>query len=160
MIPVFQTVMRSPEDPDGAPGNCFAACLASLLEISIDEVPSPSIDDREDWSAPGRYWHRISRFLHERGLHMVEIDRDRTDGVEFSSAAYLEDPGFYWIATGLSPRGSFLHSVICRDAQIVHDPHPDGTGIEGGVVKAAYLVPLDPACSIRETPSPPPERGA
>lgn len=149
MIPVWQTVTRSPDDHDGPPGNCFAACLASLLEISIDEVPQPTISDRGVWSAPGGYWERIATFLHKRGLHMVEIDRDLSKQNEYSSAAYLESPGLLWIATGFSPRGNFLHSVVCRDLEIVHDPHPDRTGIEG-VIKAAYLVPLDPARWARE----------
>ena len=32
MIPVYQTV-------HGAPGNCFEACLASIVECKIDDVP-------------------------------------------------------------------------------------------------------------------------
>lgn len=146
MVPVQQTVTRQPSDEGGPPGNCFAACIASLLEISIDEVPQPTVEDRTDWSRPGGYWERIAKFLNSRGLHMVEFDRDLSGGLtESTTEGYLPTFDFHWIATGLSPRGDFMHSVVCRGMEIVNDPHPDGGGLEGKIVKAAYLVPLDPA---------------
>lgn len=142
MIPVDQTVLRSPRELDGPPGNCFAACLASLLHLPIEDVPAPTLGD-VDWSASGGYWERIASWLADRGLHMVEVDRDR-GLVETSTVGYLTGVDWYWIATGLSPRGDFLHSVIFRGRELAHDPHPSRAGLDGGIVKAGYLVPLDP----------------
>jgi hypothetical protein len=106
-------------------GNCFAACLASLLDLPLWMVPP--FDDmfgRSDWSV------RVDEWL-ER---MFRLRRVRTDE---SSTATL--PEFY-IASGLSPRG-VRHSVIYSRGEMVHDPHPSGAGI-ASVEWTWHLEPL------------------
>jgi hypothetical protein len=48
------------------------------------------------------------------------------------------------IASGQSPRGDFMHSVIYRGGSLVHDPHPDGAGLRGAPRDVIVLVPRDP----------------
>lgn len=115
MKPVDQTTFGVPG------GNCFSACVASLLHLSIDEVPY--FMGAEDWFAYFEEWlqtrnhYPLCFHLHRytpRGLHIL---------------------------SGLSPRGP--HSVVARGTEIVHDPHPSRAGLlERG--DAIVLIPLDP----------------
>lgn len=92
-------------------GNCFPACIASILEISIDEVPrfyGPSVDFLQ-WLAP-------------QGLSATHYKGDN----------YVP-PGFA-IAAGPSLRfAGRLHACVAYDGAIVHDPHPSREGLPFGV---------------------------
>lgn len=111
MKPVDQTKLHSKEGIHN--GNCFAACLASLLEIPLWMVPPfEDMFARDDWSM------RVDEWL----AAMWGKQRVRKSGHE----EHL--PEFY-IASGLSPRG-VRHSVIYSLGAMVHDPHPSRAGIE------------------------------
>ncbi len=53
-------------------------------------------------------------------------------------------PSGYSILSGTSPRGDWLHAVVMQDGTIVHDPHPDKTGVTKWVDVTIFIV-LDPA---------------
>lgn len=113
MKPVAQSKLYSPEAIHN--GNCYAACLASLLELPLWMVPPfEDMFGRPD----GVWWHRaedwMERLLRARLVRREGHDLDRL-------------PEFY-IASGLSARG-VRHSVIYSRGELVHDPHPSGSGI-------------------------------
>jgi len=109
----------------GKAGNCLTACIASLLAIPIAELPN---HQGEDWLEG---WNE--NLLHYNA-HLIVIDDPKAI-----------QPG-YSILSGLSPRGKWLHAVICLDGKMVHDPHEDRTGIrEGKWVDWMVLRPLDPS---------------
>ncbi len=113
MKPIMQTNI-TPEE-----GNCFSACIATVLEIDISEVPNV----RNDFA-----WFQImDKFVSKYGyglLHMLRIDYVREDAGEWRKKAYI-------IATGNSPRHEDLtHSVVYQNDEMVHDPHPDGGGLD------------------------------
>lgn len=56
---------------------------------------------------------------------------------------WLEKPEGYSILGGRSPRGDWLHAVVCYNGEIVHDPHPDRTGV-GEWLDWTVFVVLDP----------------
>lgn len=117
MKPVYQTIL------DGQDGDCMAACIASLLELPIDQVPNPHTTTWwDDWQA----------WLKQRGLYLVE-----------AIGADWMPPG-WGILVGTSPRGDWQHACVALNGEIVHDPHPDGGGV---AQRTAYdlLVPYDPA---------------
>jgi hypothetical protein len=95
-------------------GNCFSACVASILELPIDDVPQ--FMTSENW------WHGFARWCARQGyLALVDYrvpDEPATLG--------------YSILGGESPRhpGSG-HAVVALDGVMVHDPHPDRTGLVG-----------------------------
>lgn len=104
MKPVFQTIT------DPIFGNCRAACIASLLEVDIDDVPNIH--------GPG--WFRsLNDWLREtHGVALVTVELGNTpiwipDGVPY--IASVTDDGCE-------------HAVImeCRDQKkvMVHDPYP------------------------------------
>lgn len=110
MTPVFQTKLY----PDAIhSGNCFAACIASLLDLPLWMVPPwEDMFGRGDWHSRLQEW--LNRFY---GLKMVS-----RSGHDWESL-----PEFY-MGSGLSPR-EIRHSVIYSKGQMVHDPHYSGAGI-------------------------------
>ena len=106
--------------------------VASLLELSLDEVPHFVSLPLEQW------WEAIEGFFAERGLLIVW----QPLGAETGGWLPL---GIDVMVTGKSPRGAWNHVVIMRDWNLVHDPHPSGDGLDGDPNGAYYLFPLDPA---------------
>lgn len=123
MRPVLQTRLHS----EVAAGNCFRACLASLLERPIEEVPA-----FEDMTVPYS-WQRA--FL------------DYLESVGFAYEGFCTDPLLlgsydgvdgYCIVDGPSPRGEVNHAVVYHRGHMEHDPHPSGLGILG--VRGFYMI--------------------
>ena len=124
MKPVDQTVFVVPG------GNCFSACVASLLELPLNEVPYFMGDDPP--GQPSAWFERLSEWLKAHGYWAIQIQLNtdwRPDGL--------------CILSGKSPRGDFLHSVVANGTEVVHDPHPSREGVlsRDNVV---ILVPIDP----------------
>lgn len=105
MKPVDQTKFGKPE------GNCFAACLASILEVDLDTIPDFGWDD--NWR------DRVDSYLAEFGFQMIDI--------LIGLGAFK--PLGYHIINGGSPRGDFDHSIVGYRGEPVHDPHPEGNCI-------------------------------
>lgn len=128
MKPVMQTRTVKPgTKPDDAPpeerGNCFAACIASILEVSCDDVDACLLLD-DAW------WERAHYYCFYAGFALEWRQRD----------SRIDPPKGYAIAGGRSQRG-MMHAVVALDGEIVHDPHPDGGGIES-VSDWVTLTPL------------------
>lgn len=107
MKPVYQTKFGNKE------GNCFAACLASLLEIELDTVPDFYKLYRSAWYIEFQNW------LQQFDLTAVTFD-------ELPTGWPLN---LYYLVGGESERG-ILHSCVARSGEIVHDPYPNGTGLK------------------------------
>lgn len=108
MIPVYQTKFGGPTAPREQQGNCYAACIASILELTLEEVPSiPATGP--DWWDVWRDW------LAERGLTAYCL-----------RAGFPEQtwPG-YTVGIVPSQRGRWDHAVVCLDGEVVHDPNPN-----------------------------------
>lgn len=106
MKPVDQTIFGHGK------GNCFTACVASLLELPIEDVPYFMGDC--DW---------LSRF--------IDWCEARSVRVEFSTV-FPSPKGEYVIVGGVSPRTGKGHACIALDGVIVHDPHVgDRRGLVG-----------------------------
>lgn len=105
MKPVDQTIL-------GEKGNCFAACLASILEIPIDIIP--------EFNDP--QWLRLTNeWLAKRGLFYIEV-KFEDDHYEF-----LKKFMGYHLICGRAWR-NFDHAVVGYKGEIVHDPHPSKAG--------------------------------
>ena len=133
MKPVMQSILYS---EDGPPGNCFPAAIASILEISIDDVPWPTNKDSEDkWV---NYWPRVAEFLYSMGYELIHF----TGQIWTPSMMLDKDPWseVFYIANGPGPRG-VDHSVVMRGSDLIHDPHPSGEGLVE-VTSVEFLVPV------------------
>lgn len=120
MIPLDQTI--NGDGKNGNPvGNCWQACVASLLDLPLDQVPHFALESGEDW-------------YRDTSLFVIKH-------TGFELACFV--PGFphtktggYVIGSGLSPRGAFNHSVILDGftGELVHDPHISRAGLSGPVI--------------------------
>lgn len=107
MIPVTQDVFHDPEGD--TKGNCFAACVASILELPMHAVPN--FVEREDW------FHAVQEFLGRFGLFLAW-------NVE---PTYREFWGYH-VVSGPGPRG-VRHSVVGYGLDVIWDPHPSRDGL-------------------------------
>lgn len=127
MKPVDMLWTHNPEL--GLIGDCFRACVASILELDPFTVPNFC---EEDWGKEKDFsWYKaMLKWLHPRGLTYFDIQVP----AEFHGR-WFEGPaasGFetFHILSGISPRG-IQHSVVARNGIIVHDPHPSRAGLAG-----------------------------
>lgn len=123
MKPVDQSTFGVPG------GNCLSACIASLLELPIADVPY--FFDPEEGSH-----ERLQAWLKAKGFFAHTVGWSAEWQAELTSAAG------YHIVCGKSARGP--HAVVGHGGEIVHDPHPS----RGGLISKdsiCFLVPLDPA---------------
>jgi hypothetical protein len=126
---------------DSRPGNCFQACIASILGIELEEVPDiiefwkPHCETKQMWD---RYIVKIHSFLKERNLRYVEL----IEGALFKcSNSNFEN--FPIIISGVSNGNpNFEHSVIGHieivkidnngvyyNVIVDHDPNPNKNGL-------------------------------
>lgn len=108
MKPVMQTKFGDKE------GNCWAACLASIFECKIEDIPEMN---ENNWI------RKTNDFLANRELYYVEIESKDN---EYLTTWLIG----YHCLIGKSPRGNFQHAVVGFCGEVVHDPHPDNTGLD------------------------------
>jgi hypothetical protein len=113
MKPVKQTLFY---DKDGV-GNCFEACLSSILEIEISTIP---MFHDKDWFPRLWEWLLSKGYMYHGLLKPDQV------------ASYNIGVDGYFIVAGESPRGQHIkggHAVVYKNGIMVHDPHPDNRGI-------------------------------
>lgn len=114
-----QTQLHSKE----IPGNCWATCLAILLDL--DSIPTLDIL-ADDW------WEQSESIANSRNKTLVE----------FKWESCRIPNGLFCIASGISPRKNWNNEIIhhCVIAtlnwipngykvEIFHDPHPERKGL-------------------------------
>jgi hypothetical protein len=120
MIPVTQTLFGKAE------GNCLAACVASILELDLADVPTICADQSD-----GSWLRKLADWLAEQGMcavHASFVDGDPgvvpapEDLATMRAWMKLRRIGFA-IVSGYTTRG-LSHSTVWFDGEIVHDPHP------------------------------------
>lgn len=136
MMKVFQTRFGHKD------GNCFAACIASLLEVPLKDV---------DFTASEEGWlPECNRIIKPFGYRWLEINLKHSVNYPL-----YQMYGQLCVFTGESPRGFCNHAVVGRlegtehenhcTFVTVHDPMPNGTGIVGGKpMLLGFFVPINP----------------
>ena len=121
-------------DPLG--GNCTEAAIASLLGISLEDVG----DLARDKSIP-EHWMAVDDVFKRYGFELVRSDCKKT---EFGTAGPRHYDGYY-LVSGKTNRfnGTVSHMVLYHNFNLIHDPHPDGTGLIN--IEHTYVaIPFDP----------------
>ena len=121
-------------------GDCLAACVASLLDLPLAEVPNFCAHD--DWQKVYRDW------LRARGLAEVTLKWD---------PEYIREnlPLAFIIVAGPAPkRPSELHACIYRGVAPYFDPYPYKGPVdlffgERQPDHFSILFPLNPAVGMR-----------
>lgn len=134
MIPVTQTKVnvKNSNEETVVYGNCFAAVIASMLEVPITEVPNVEVF----FHMPHPHWSIImDTWLKSKGWELWGDDRYRVFHCEMESDEYLGLSEHYmtlrgnlYLASGLSARG-VRHICIYKTGQLVWDPHPSREGL-------------------------------
>ena len=102
-------------------GDCYRACLASILELPAAEVPH-FIEVRRcapEWRDDERDW------LRARGLEAIVVTL-KTPLPEILGFFGAANPGVHYIVAGIGHNG-VPHAVVACGNRIVHDPA--GVGI-------------------------------
>ncbi|KKK94317.1 hypothetical protein LCGC14_2684070 [marine sediment metagenome] len=111
MKPVTQTIFSKE-------GNCFPACIASILEIPLGSIPNFCVEYPSDWLVETNRW-----LGKNHGFALILI---QALGEPDQLPAFATD--VYHIMSGPAERG-LQHSVVGRNGIMVHDPHPSGAGL-------------------------------
>jgi hypothetical protein len=113
-------------------GDCFKACVASVLERPLAEVPH-FVDLQED---VGYYWLDLTNgWLRNQGYPFTLVYR-RWANEKQPSLWYVKRKGRQWTRWGLAIPGFWImtvesknfkdahHNIVARDDRIVWDPSP------------------------------------
>lgn len=121
---------------EGRPaGNCHAACIASILELPIENVPNfAALSDEE-------FEPRRAKWLREQGFAVLSLSTEGGTEETVEAVRTAVSQLGYHIKSGMGPRG-VRHSVVGYGDQIVHDPFPGGGGVEADWF--TILIPLEP----------------
>jgi hypothetical protein len=136
MIPVTQTkvVVKNSKEEIVSHGNCYAAAIASMIDLPLWEVPNVEVFFHMPLEST--YWQEVMlTFLESKGFELCCDDRfrvfhDGTYGIDKGMRAewVAECKDKYYLVSGKSPRG-FSHMVIYKNGRLAHDPHPSRDGV-------------------------------
>lgn len=128
-------------------GDCWRACLATILEIDYDQVPYMG-----DKDVPGSYddwFEKTLAFLDGFGLTYVEFRL----GDEADRARALR--GYHMVVGQSRLFPDCKHACVGKDGEIVWDPNPrEGAGIIPGTETYGVFVTMNPADSFLRSTAP------
>ena len=121
-------------------GDCYRACIASILELPAEAVPNfghlvpmPQTVESEDQTALARKW------LSNRGMTIFRTIANGKWSLDKLLYEFSDwNPGVPIILHGEAEHqsaGDINHSVVMLDGRIAHDP--SGAGIKGPCVDIA-----------------------
>lgn len=128
---IDQTTFYDPEStPNKQRGNCLTAVVASFLDLSIEAVPNFVQDDVDHEGDPNwDWWRSLIEFVRTQGRELVYLNPVENPGATYGAFRDPEPDEFYAVI-GVSPRDpNIRHIVIYQNGQLVHDPHPDRSGL-------------------------------
>jgi hypothetical protein len=151
MKPVYQTIV------DPGRGDCWRACIASILELPIEEVPNFVAEFADNPEIT--HYELCSNWLRERGLFMVDINLSKVDEW-FYVIDWQLIKSAYGIATVPSQKNKGgWHSVVIHfggadnttSLKIIHDPRIDNESYPDDVKfrRMQFIVPILPRISLR-----------
>lgn len=150
MKPVFQKII------DADTGDCFTACLASVLEIPYEEVPNFVFDLHSNGKIY-EFYQTVAKWLKERGLNMVTV-----------SAKHLADwrclGDLHAIASVPSQKfPGITHAVVvkwteipehknCYKCSVIHDPNPENDLYKyDDIITLSFILPTVPKICLPNT---------
>ena len=124
--------MKPVDQTDFGPetGNCFAASIASIMEIPLADVPN--LD-------PNNWFDEFNKWLYDYGYFAMyfsnlrnKADRDELEHITNNviCEASVESPRFPGV----------MHSVVFHKGAVIHDPHPDKTSMSAKLEDLRSLI--------------------
>ena len=140
MIKVYQTRFGGMDAPKKEQGNCFQACVASLLEIPLESAfdctrHGEHIDglpvEKQSWYISFNEWLAkfglASIYLPHYPVQLTEID------------------DYYIVVVKSTTLKHRNHCVIIRNGKLAHDPNPKSRAKGSDILGVYILIPLDVA---------------
>jgi hypothetical protein len=123
----------------GRRGNCFAACLASLLEVELDAVPG--FMDTLDWWEQSRVWldreHGWDLFAATPSNPERPLSEQRWKPKGYALLACVP---LHPLATPETVYAMPVHAVIVLDGEVAHDPQPRLSPVTDPVAVGWYIL--------------------
>lgn len=161
--PVEQAILHDPDN--GKYGDCYPACIASVLGIGLDEIPHFYDADRRLKDAQ----EMIDDFFKGRGLSVCTISFGKAKVRDVLGYCGLHLSNTLYVMSAGSPRfsetedGNLIsrHAVVGCGGHLIHDPHPDKTFVvdvpdtdDWGVsieIYTTFIIPDDELFDIVDT---------
>ena len=122
MKKVFQTKF-------GSEGNCFAACIASLVETDIENLPFLS-NYKDNWD---KYLDATNEYL-RTNFEIILLYNDYEDWADYINDNFKNS---FYIVSGDSNKDGLEHAVLYKNGKLNHNPNDRGTEIVN--IKHAYV---------------------
>ena len=132
MTPVDQEFLHDPEN--GIHGDCMRACVASILNLPISEVPH--FGEGDALHNAEIYWNNLANYLATKGLFHLELN---SFDLEISKCP----TDIYHLIYGKTIRGT-EHATVGRNGELIHVPHPSKAGLVGNKEDwtFGFLIPI------------------
>jgi len=122
-------------------GDCFRACVASILEFPIDNMPN----FWEQTQDTHNFWKLVNTWVYANFKCKFLV-------VTFTEETKHLISNILCIAFGQTDRSDEDHAVIWLNG-LIHDPHPSKTGIINDPDTFAIFIPVDFKCKRKPTNS-------
>lgn len=138
MRPVFQRY--GTDEPRNEFGDCLRACVASLMELQLDQVPHFrwGIYEDEDGQA-GSMWFHLRMWLRGRNLGLLVYKLKYKTLDKALQWCLTHNPESYLLVGGMAPGGQG-HVCIVHKGKVVHEPSRPKSGADNG--KPSLVEPL------------------
>lgn len=140
MVKIYQTRFGGIDKPVEEQGNCFQACLASILEIPLEKafdcIPFDTLQDglleTEPWYLAFNEW--LSQF----GLASIYLSYSPVIPAVSSLLGYH----IAEVKSSVLKNGE-THAVVIHNGDLIHDPNPNSKVNSDDLVGIYFIVPLD-----------------
>jgi len=126
MIKVSQTILHNPPEQNG---NCFAAVIATITGIPINDVlPVHNMFERHDWHISLFCWLKKRGWLWRGAPEFDSFYKLGKAPQEMEIDMVRNKP---YLVSGKTIRfdGEVNHVCIYINGELWHDPHPDNSGL-------------------------------
>lgn len=132
MTPVMQTIFSV--EPAG---DCFRACVASIFDAPIVEVPHFLRESKKNEKWTDAQWAELKSFAKQYDQQPHWSDERWPKIVQA-----LKESELYYIAFVHVASGDQLHCVVMHKGSCVHDPWPGGVSLAGDPEWYLFFMPL------------------
>ena len=127
MIKINQTIFNKN-------GNCYSACIASILEIPIKDVPAFSYNNGKSSFINANDW-----IMTNFNMYLLSSDINNFDK---ENLQIIKKFKIYHLILGLSATYNTYHCCVGLNGDVVHDPHPKQLGLNK-ISRYEFIIPLD-----------------
>jgi len=121
----------------GVKGNCYSACIASILEIPIKDVPTFSYDNGKSSFINASEW--LTKYFN---MYLVSLQAEYENKFNGENLSILKNLDVYHLILGPARLYDTYHCCVGLKGVIVHDPNPQRLGLDR-INRYEILVPIN-----------------